>query len=146
MSKASTEPGTPSSSKHQSYPGPRFLRLSQPSIHLPRSVNLPGTNTARPAKSKFSMPAKKSSLVARALPPTNAAAKSTNPLKPVLVLSSLKILPCDEEAVVRWDLRDAERHRTRTCRAAPFAAPDLVALGRCTVKLGAGRTNPEPRQ
>ena len=43
-----TTPGSPRRTMHQSWPGARRRRVSQPSIHLPRSVYLPAMKTARP--------------------------------------------------------------------------------------------------
>ena len=42
-----TMPGRPSATMHQSWPGVRRRRVSQPSIHLPRSVYLSGMKIAR---------------------------------------------------------------------------------------------------
>src|SRR5687767_8090651 len=61
---------------HQSCPGVRRRRDSHPSIHLPRAVNLPGTNTAGSGFSRFDRGAKKSSFAASARPPTRADARS----------------------------------------------------------------------
>ena len=49
---------------HQSWPGVRRRRDSQPSIHLPRVVYLPGMKTAGSALSRFDFGAKKSSFAA----------------------------------------------------------------------------------
>ena len=67
---------------HQSWPGVRRRRDSQPSIHLPRDVYLPGMNTAASAFSRFDFDAKKSSLVAIARPPIRAQARSTSAVNP----------------------------------------------------------------
>ena len=47
---------------HQSNPGVRRRRDSQPSIHFPRSVYLPSMKTGAEGFSRFSFGAKKSSL------------------------------------------------------------------------------------
>src|SRR5215471_11492123 len=69
-------PGSPSRTMHQSWPGVRRRRDSQPSIHLPRSVYLSGTKIAGSGLTRFSFSAKKSSLVAMASPPRRAEARS----------------------------------------------------------------------
>src|SRR5436190_1741101 len=71
-----TMPRMPSSTMHQSWPGTRRRRDSQPSIHLPRVVYLSGMKTAGPALTRFDFGAKKSSLAAIARPPTRADARS----------------------------------------------------------------------
>ena len=71
-----TMPRMPSWTMHQSWPGTRRRRDSQPSIHLPRDVYLPGMNTAGSGLTRFAFGAKKSSLVATARPPTRADARS----------------------------------------------------------------------
>src|SRR6266487_1679387 len=76
-----TTPGMPSWTTHQSLPGVRRRRVSQPSIHLPREVNLPGMNTPRPGLRRFSFEAKNSSFAATARPPTRAAARSQSSVK-----------------------------------------------------------------
>ena len=57
---------------HQSWPGVRRRRVSQPSIHLPRSVYLSAMKTAGSGLSRFSFSAKKSSLAATPRPPSRA--------------------------------------------------------------------------
>ena len=57
-----TTPRMPRATTHQSCPGVRRRRDSQPSIHLPRAVNLPGMKIAGSALSRFDLGAKKSSL------------------------------------------------------------------------------------
>ena len=54
----------------------RRRRDSQPSIHLPRDVYLPGMKIGGSALTRFAFDAKKSSLVAMARPPTRADARS----------------------------------------------------------------------
>ena len=66
---------------HQSWPGVRRRRDSQPSIHLPRDVNLPGMKIAGSGLTRFDFGAKKSSLVAIARPPTRADARSARSVK-----------------------------------------------------------------
>src|SRR6186997_1016143 len=61
---------------HQSLPGTRRRRDSQPSIHLPLVVYFPGMKTAGSGLTRFDFAAKKSSLVAIARPPTRADARS----------------------------------------------------------------------
>ena len=61
---------------HQSCPSVRRRRVSQPSIHLPRLVNFPGTNTGASGFTRFDLDAKNSSLDAMAFPPTRADARS----------------------------------------------------------------------
>src|SRR5215203_3436973 len=76
-------PGRPRRMMHQSNPGVRRLRLSQPSIHLPRSVYLPSIKTGVPAFSRFSLGAKKSSLATSTAPPTRSDAKSISSVKSI---------------------------------------------------------------
>ena len=63
-----TRPGSPSWMMHQSWPGSLFLRVSQPSIHLPCSVN-PSCHTAASLDNKFSASANQSSVEKRILLP-----------------------------------------------------------------------------
>src|SRR2546425_1280739 len=72
-------PGMPSRTMHQSCPGSRRRRVSQPSIHFPRVVYFPSTNTPRPDRSRFSLGAKNSSFAITARTPTRAAARSIKP-------------------------------------------------------------------
>src|SRR4029450_9439751 len=69
-------PGRPSWTMHQPGPGVARRRVSQPSIHLPRSVYLSGMNTAASGLRRFSFSAKNSSLAATARPPRRADARS----------------------------------------------------------------------
>src|SRR5437899_2606242 len=69
-------PRRPSFTIHQSWPGVRRRRVSQPSIHLPLLVNLSAMKMALPSLSRLDLPAKNSSLAAMALPPTRADARS----------------------------------------------------------------------
>src|SRR5687767_15787082 len=73
-----TTPRMPSATMHQSCPGVRRRRDSQPSIHLPREVNFPGIYIAASGFTRFDFEAKKSSFVATARPPTRADARSTS--------------------------------------------------------------------
>src|ERR1044072_8073316 len=66
---------------HQSKPGVRRRRLSQPSIHLPRSVYLPSIKIGSLARSRFSFGAKKSSLATSTAPPTFSEARSIKSVK-----------------------------------------------------------------
>ena len=61
---------------HQSWPGVRLRRDSQPSIHLPRAVNFPGMKIAGSGLTRFDFGAKKSSLAAIARPPSRDEARS----------------------------------------------------------------------
>ena len=70
-------PGRPRRTMHQSWPGVRRRRVSQPSIHLPRAVYLPSMKTGFDSLSRFSLGAKNSSLAASARPPSRSAARST---------------------------------------------------------------------
>src|SRR4051812_46496019 len=79
MSTCLTMPRNPSCTTHQSWPGVRRRRVSQPSIHLPRSVYLSGIKTPRPGLRRFSFSAKNSSFAINARPPTRSAARSTMP-------------------------------------------------------------------
>src|SRR6185369_16848768 len=74
-------PGSPSLTMHQSWPGVRRRRDSQPSIHLPRSVYFPSIQTGASGFTRFSFSAKKSSLVATATPPSRADARSMRCVK-----------------------------------------------------------------
>src|SRR5215213_5160548 len=76
-------PGKPRRIMQQSKPGVRRRRLSQPSIHLPRSVYLPSINTGALALSKFSLGAKKSSFATSTAPPTRSEARSIRSVKSI---------------------------------------------------------------
>lgn len=54
---------------HQSWPGIRLRRVSQPSIHLPWSVNLSAIKIGSVSLSKFSAAANQSSLANKTFPP-----------------------------------------------------------------------------
>ncbi|GAB1458969.1 hypothetical protein MASR2M50_07430 [Thauera sp.] len=68
---------TPSLTSAQSWPATRFLRDSQPSIHLPLVSNLPGTNWAGSGLSMRLTSAKKSSEAVSAFAPRRGLARST---------------------------------------------------------------------
>ena len=74
-------PGNPSRTMHQSFPGVRRRLVSQPSIHLPRSVNSPSRQTGLSALRRFSLGAKNSSLAASTAPPNRSAARSISSVK-----------------------------------------------------------------
>src|SRR5688572_18388939 len=69
-------PRMPSVTMHQSWPATRRRRDSQPSIHLPLVVYLPGMKIGGSALTRFDLGAKKSSFAAIARPPTRADARS----------------------------------------------------------------------
>jgi hypothetical protein len=71
-------PRIPNAMTHQSCPAVRRLRDSQPSIHLPRDVNLPGMKIGGPGFTRLDFDAKKSSLAAIARPPTRDDARSAS--------------------------------------------------------------------
>src|SRR4051812_25056249 len=79
-------PGRPSRTMHQSKPGVRRRRLSQPSIHLPRSVYLSSTNMGLEVFTKFSFSAKKSSFATSTDPPRRSDARSISSVKSILNL------------------------------------------------------------
>src|SRR2546428_13213707 len=68
---------------HQSNPGVRRLRVSQPSIHFPRSVYLPSMKTGTDGFNKFSFGAKNSSLANSTAPPSRSEARSINSVKSI---------------------------------------------------------------
>src|SRR5215813_14017087 len=68
---------------HQSNPGVRRRRDSQPSIHFPRSVYLPSMKTGAEGFSKFSFGAKKSSLAKSTAPPRRSEARSIKLVKSI---------------------------------------------------------------
>src|SRR5215216_1506616 len=74
-------PGKPRRMMHQSKPGVRRRRLSQPSIHLPRSVYSPSIKTGSLAFNKFSFGAKKSSLAIRTATTTFTEERSNRTVK-----------------------------------------------------------------
>src|SRR5436305_14504323 len=78
---------------HQSWPGSRRRRVSQPSIHLPTSVYTPSFQTASPALRRFSLGAKNSSFAIKTEPPSRSAARSTRSVK------SLRSVPEEENAL-----------------------------------------------
>src|SRR5436190_10889301 len=88
MSTCLTMPRRPSCTTHQSCPGVRRRRDSQPSIHLPRSVYLSAMKIPRPGFSRFSFSAKNSSFAISAFPPTRSAARSTRPAGTVALESA----------------------------------------------------------
>ena len=63
-----TRPGSPSLIRHQSWPGILFLRVSQPSIHLPWGVK-PSRHTGASGLSRFSAAANQSSVAKRTAAP-----------------------------------------------------------------------------
>src|SRR5688572_26249720 len=69
-------PRMPSATIHQSWPGTRRRRDSQPSIHFPFEVYLSGMKMAGPGLTRLDFGAKNSSLAAIARPPTRADARS----------------------------------------------------------------------
>src|SRR5579863_7196345 len=89
---------------HQSYPGVRRRRVSQPSIHLPRAVYFPSIKTGFDSFSRFSFGAKKSSLAPITRPPSRSAAKSANFVKSVIPCLAAGICP-----PVRREIRRAQR-------------------------------------
>src|SRR5574342_520757 len=144
---ARTTPGTPSRTMHQSEPGVRRRRVSQPSIHLPRLVYFPSRNTGEPDFSRLDLGAKNSSLASTARPPTRAAARSINPARTNTSQAGAtdpppRILcrhPRDERhggEVLQWtrtaqgeaaqERRSPERVRPAALeRAAPHLGPDV---------------------
>ena len=75
-----TMPGAPSRITHQSWLSSstsRRRRVSQPSIHLPRSVYSPSRHTAAAPMTRRSFGAKNSSLAATTAPPRRSEARST---------------------------------------------------------------------
>src|SRR5436305_4908423 len=86
-------PGSPSRTVHQSWPGSRRRRVSQPSIHLPTPVYSPSFQTASPALRRFSLGAKNSSFAASTAPPILSDARSTRSVK------SLPSVPEEEHAL-----------------------------------------------
>src|SRR5258708_31242343 len=81
-------PAKPRRTMHQSNPGVRRRRDSQPSIHLPRSVYLPSIKTGAPDFSRFSLGAKNSSLANSTAPPRRSEARSISSVKSIAVGSS----------------------------------------------------------
>src|SRR2546430_16349613 len=75
---------------HQSNPGVRRRRVSQPSIHLPRSVYLPSMNTGTDGFSRFSLGAKNSSFANSTAPPRRSDARSISSVKSITYLSHEK--------------------------------------------------------
>src|ERR1700704_65654 len=84
-------PGKPSRMMHQSNPGVRRRRDSQPSIHLPRSVYLPSIKTGAEGLSRFSLGAKNSSLANSTAPPKRSDARSISSVKSIAISSSLRL-------------------------------------------------------
>src|SRR4029079_12685529 len=77
-------PGRPSRMMHQSKPGVRRRRLSQPSIHLPRSVYLSAIKIGALGLSRFSLGAKKSSFATSTAPPSRSPARSISSVKSII--------------------------------------------------------------
>jgi hypothetical protein len=76
---------------HQSWPGVRRRRDSQPSIHLPRVVYRSGTKIGAAGLIRLAFGAKKSSLAASTRPPVRADARSASRVNAV-VLSSRPLI------------------------------------------------------
>src|SRR5882762_1471609 len=81
-------PGKPRRTMHQSNPGVRRRRDSQPSIHFPRSVYLPSIKTGADGFSRFSLGAKNSSLANSTAPPRRSEARSTSSVKSIRELAA----------------------------------------------------------
>src|SRR6185503_18949869 len=73
---------------HQSNPGVRRRRDSQPSIHFPRSVYLPSMKTGTEGFSRFSFGAKNSSLAYSTVPPSRSDARSISSVKSIKGLAT----------------------------------------------------------
>src|SRR5882724_1853620 len=113
-------PGTPRRMMHQSYPGVRRRRVSQPSIHFPRSVYLPSTKMGALGLSRFSLGAKNSSLATSTAPPSFSEARSTSSVKSILLLT-FGIKDKQSAACLRL------RHVRRACRIVNEAAGRIIA-------------------
>src|SRR4051794_709896 len=88
-------PGRPSRTIHQSKPGVRRRRDSQPSIHFPRSVYSCSRKIGVDALTRLSLEAKKSSLAYRTDPPNLSEARSINSSNSIFFIDttiSLKIM------------------------------------------------------
>src|SRR5262245_61737047 len=72
---------------HQSNPGVRRRRVSQPSIHLPWSVYSPSKKTGALDLSRFSFGAKNSSLATSTAPPSFSEARSMSSVKSICSLN-----------------------------------------------------------
>src|SRR5467141_3264184 len=101
---------------HQSNPGVRRLRVSQPSIHLPRSVYLPSTKIGVDAFSKFSFGAKNSSLATNTAPPRRSEARSISSVKSIAIftLRSFASWRLGENLGSRKDAKLAKKSSVRT--------------------------------
>src|ERR1700704_137754 len=82
---------------HQSNPGVRRRRDSQPSIHFPRSVYLPSIKMGAEGFSKFSLGAKNSSLANSTAPPRRSEARSTSSVKSIRRISHKKAQKAQKE-------------------------------------------------
>src|SRR5947207_10556499 len=76
-------PGDPRRIRHQSNPGVRRRRVSQPSIHLPRSVYLPSMKMGAAGLRRLSLGAKNSSLATSTAPPRRSDARSISSMKSI---------------------------------------------------------------
>src|SRR5439155_26818038 len=98
---------------HQSKPGVRRLRVSQPSIHFPRSVYLPSMKTGTDGFNKFSLGAKNSSLANSTAPPRRSEARSTNSVKsiPVYLLCGFGFFFATLRETTDWFSQSRQEHR-----------------------------------
>src|SRR2546425_7068210 len=111
---------------HQSNPGVRRLRVSQPSIHFPRSVYLPSMKTGASGFNKFSFGAKNSSLANSTAPPSRSEARS---------ISSVK-------SIRTWATKRHKKHKRKSysCISAENVLLDLES-SKELVNLEAGLSN-----
>src|SRR5687768_15913246 len=92
---------------HQSWPGSRRRRVSQPSIHLPVAT-YSSRSTGAAATTRFSQPAKNSSLAALTAPPTRSLARSMSwesAMVSVLVSVVSVVVSAAQEEAPGWPLR-----------------------------------------
>src|SRR5882672_2722188 len=113
-------PGNPRRMMHQSKPGVRRRRVSQPSIHFPRSVYLPSIKTGALGLSRFSLGAKNSSLATSTAPPSFSEARSTSSVKSISLLT-FGVKDKQSAACLRL------RHVRRACRIVNEAAGRIIA-------------------
>src|ERR1041385_6240838 len=132
-------PGRPRRMMHQSKPGVRRRRVSHPSIHFPRSVYLPATNTGALGFNKFSLGAKKSSLAITTAPPSRSDARSMSSVKSMDLIrvyprkSAVKnFLPiaCDPRVI-----QQSDQHHKSFVREGKFFAQHRSAARHCKVKF-----------
>src|ERR1700733_2111085 len=129
---------------HQSYPGVRRLRVSQPSIHFPLSVYLPSIKTGFACFNKFSLGAKNSSFASTARPPSRSDAKSTNCVNSFIPRLDAAHAPAAPRKIPRDQISSA-RVKMSSLRVPKARAPHRASLYAGDAAAPAARKISPPR-